>query len=79
MEDKALKNFLKYLLIGFLVAIGGIFFSELCASIFNGLSYDTGVSLGMTMYLCIVVVVCTGLILSRMKGNDNKEDEDETA
>lgn len=57
----------KSLLCGVLVAVGGVLFSSLCGSFFNGLGdYGAGVLLGMGMYLCVVVVTCTGLVLSRL-------------
>lgn len=74
-------SFLKFgkcLLIGIVVAIGGVFFSELCGNFFNGLGdYGTAVVFGIGLYLCIVMVTCTGLILNRLDGekaNDEPSD-----
>lgn len=73
------RSFLKFgkcLLIGILVAIGGVFFSELCGNFFNGLGdYGTAVVFGIGLYLCIVTVTCTGLILNRLDGEKTNDDE----
>ena len=60
------KRFLGYLLLGMAVAAGGVLFSDLCGNLFNGMPYGDAVSLGIGVYLCIVLVVCTGLILSKI-------------
>ncbi len=61
-----MKGILKYLAAGILVALGGMFFSDLTGSLFNGMPYGDAVTLGIGMYLCVVVVVCTGMIISRL-------------
>lgn len=48
------------------MALGGMFFSDLTGSLFNGMPYGDAVTLGIGMYLCVVVVVCTGMIISRL-------------
>lgn len=68
-----MKKIGTYFGIGCVVAIGGMFFSELCGSIFNGMEYGSACVLGMGMYLCIVVVTCTGIILSKISSNANNE------
>ena len=76
--NNSLLKFGKYLLIGIAVAIGGMFFSELCGDFFNGLGdYGSSVVVGIGLYLCIVIVTCTGLILDRLDKDktDNKDDE----
>lgn len=69
--------FIKYLLIGIAVAIGGMFFSALCGDFFNGLGdYGIAAVFGICLYLCIVIVICTGLILNRLDRNkSDKKDE----
>lgn len=73
------RSFLKFgkcLLIGIVVAMGGVFFSELCGNFFNGLGdYGTAVVFGIDLYLCIVTVTCTGLILNRLDGEKTNDDE----
>lgn len=76
--DISLLKFVKYLLIGILVAIGGAFFSELCGDFFNGLgNYGSAVVLGIGLYLCVVITTCTCLILNRLDRDktNNKDDE----
>lgn len=51
--------------IGLAVAFVGLLFSGLCGSWFNGMEYGDAVTLGMGLYLCVVVVTCTGILLAR--------------
>lgn len=67
-----MKKISKYLLFGLLVAMGGLFFAELTGDVFNSMAWGDAVLLGMGMYLCVVVVVCTGLILKKL---DEKKDK----
>ena len=65
MNNKDLLKFGKCLLIGIIVAIGGTFFSDLYGNIFNGsVDYRLSAIFGIGLYLCIVIVTCTGLILT---------------
>lgn len=57
---------IRSLFIGVVVAMGGMFFSDILGNIFNGLEYGHAAVLGMCMYLCVVIVTCTGIILSKM-------------
>ncbi len=66
MDDKSLLRVLRWLALGIAVAVGGLFAATLFAELFNGMEYGDAVCLGMGLYLCIVVVVCTGVILSRL-------------
>ena len=59
------KGILRYVFLGILVALGGMFFSMVVARFAT--SKDTAVSLGIGMYLCIVTVTCTGIVLLRIK------------
>ena len=70
-----MKKIGTYFGIGCVVAIGGMFFSELCGSIFNGMEYGSACVLGMGMYLCVLVVICTGIILSKITSNANNKKE----
>ena len=60
-----------YFAIGCAIAIVGMFFSELCGSIFNGMDYGSACLIGMGMYLCVVIVTCTGIIVSKFPPNSN--------
>lgn len=66
MESATWKNGLRYFLIGIAVAAGGMFFSDLAGGFFNGMPYGDAAALGMGMYLCVVVVTCTGITVSHM-------------
>lgn len=61
-----MKRILKYFAAGIIVAIGGMFFSDLAGIFFNGMAYEGAVALGIGMYLCVVIVTCTGVIVSRL-------------
>ena len=72
-----MKKIGTYFGIGCVVAIIGMFFSELCGSFFNGMEYGSACVLGMGMYLCVVVVTCTGIILSKLGSDANKDNSNE--
>lgn len=59
------KGILRYVFLGILVALGGMFFSMVVARFST--SKDAAVSLGIGMYLCIVTVTCTGMVLMGIK------------
>ena len=59
------KGILRYVFLGVLVALGGMFFSMVVARFAT--SKDAAVSLGIGMYLCIVTVTCTGIVLMGIK------------
>ena len=59
------KGILRYVFLGILVALGGMFFSMVVAR-FATLK-DAAVSLGIGIYLCIVTITCTGIVLLRIK------------
>ena len=56
----------KSVLMGLLVAAGGLLFAELGMDLFNGIPNGGGTAVGVGLYLCFVVVVCTGVILSKI-------------
>ena len=64
-----MKNIGISLLAGILVAFGGLHVSDLVGSIFNGMEYGSACVLGVCLYLCVVVVTCTGIILAKMDQN----------
>ncbi len=59
------KGILRYVFLGVLVALGGMFFSMVVARFAT--SKDAAVSLGIGMYLCIVTITCTGMVLMGIK------------
>lgn len=71
-----MKNFLAYIFIGILVAFLGMVFAGLFASIFNGLDVGSGCATGIGVYLCIVVVVCTGIVSSKIQKAQSSKEKD---
>ena len=65
-----------YFAIGFIVAIIGLFFSALCGEFFNGMEFGSACVLGMGTYLCIVVLTCTGIIVSKLDHKMDKNDSE---
>ena len=61
-----MKKIWQFVLAGIVIAIGGMFFSDLAGDFFNGMDYGSASVLGICMYLCVVVVTCTGAILSKL-------------
>lgn len=59
------KGILRYVFLGILVALGGMFFSMVVARFAT--SKDAAVSLGIGLYLCILTVTCTGIVLMGIK------------
>ena len=68
-----------YFLIGCIVAIGGIIFSDIWGQFFNGMDFGSLCVFGMGIYLCVVVVTCTGIIITKIesKSSGDHSDEDE--
>lgn len=67
MENKAWRTILGYFVIGLAVAFGGMLFSDVCGNFFNGMEYGAACTLGMGIYLCVVVITCTGIIVSHLE------------
>ena len=73
-----MKKIFQFVLLGVVIAIGGLLFSDLTGDFFNGMDYGSAAVLGMCMYLCVVVVTCTGIIVSKLGGSsDSVESHDE--
>ena len=66
-----------YIAIGCVVAIIGMLFSDICGDFFNGMDYGSGCVLGMGMYLCVVVVTCTGIVISKISPKQNEDAADD--
>ena len=74
-----MKKVWTYFAIGCVLAIAGMLVSDICGNFFNCMDYGSACLLGMGMYLCIVVVTCTGIIVSKVtcrKKEDNSEEKD---
>lgn len=66
----------KYILLGIVVAIGGMYVASLTGSLLNGLGeYGFGCILGMCMYLCVVLVTCTGIIVTKLNKHTDSDGE----
>jgi len=72
-----MKKIGSYFIIGCIVAFVGMVFSDICGDFFNGMDYGSACVLGMGMYLCVVVVICTGIIISRFDSKQNEDDANE--
>ena len=69
-----MRTVLKSVLAGLGVVIAGFVFTAVFAGMFNGMSMEAGIAMGVGLFTCFVVVVCTGLILSRLeRGGDGRE------
>lgn len=64
------------ILAGVAVAVGGMFTSDLSANLFNGMDYGSASVLGICMYLCVVVVTCTGIIISKIEGKSHSDEKE---
>lgn len=62
-----MKKVLKYFVIGLVVSFVGVLFSDITGTVFNGMDYGSACAVGMGMYVCIVVIVCTGIIVSKIE------------
>ncbi|MCI9169775.1 MAG: hypothetical protein HFF42_02375 [Lawsonibacter sp.] len=71
-----MKNIWQYVLLGVVVAVGGMFVSDLAGDFFNGMGgYGFGCILGICMYLCVVIVTCTGIIITKLNKDTPSEKE----
>ena len=71
-----MKTMWKYVLIGIGVVIVEWIFLALFSEIFNGLSQEGAVVIGAAFFLAFEMIVCTGLIISKIEKNEkgNKEE-----
>lgn len=72
-----MKEIGKYFVIGCIGALIGMFFSSICGDLFNGMDYGIACVLGIGMYLCVVVITCTGIIVSKISIKLSKEHTEE--
>ena len=70
-----MKKIGAYFAIGLVIAFIGVWVSDVLADIFNGLPYGAGAVLGMGAYLCVVVITCTGIILSKLEEKSDKKEK----
>lgn len=72
-----MKKAAMYFVIALMVAFVGILISDVLGNLFNGMDYGSACAVGMGAYLCAVVVVCTGIIISKIEDNPNKSSDNE--
>lgn len=68
-----MKEIGTYFVMGCVVAIIGMFFSDICGNFFNGMDYGSACVLGIGMYLCVVIVTCTGITISKIDAKSTKD------
>lgn len=72
-----MKQISGFVLLGIVAAAAGLFVSDLFGCFFNGMDYGSASVLGFCAYLCVVVVTCTGVIVSRLdRDRRNKDEQD---
>lgn len=74
-----MKNIWKFFALGIAAAAIGMLLSDLAGDFFNGMDYGSACVLGMGMYLCVVIVTCTGVILTKLdlpSGEDRRRQGD---
>lgn len=64
-----MKKVVSCFAIGCVVAIIGMLFSDICGDFFNGMDYGSACVLGMGLYLCVVIITCTGIIISKIRSS----------
>ena len=62
-----MRNMWKYILAGLCVVIAVWIFLALFSEMFNGLSQEGAVVVGAAFFLAFEMVVCTGLIVSKLE------------
>lgn len=62
-----MRNMWKYILAGLCVVIAEWIFLALFSEMFNGLSQEGAVVVGAAFFLAFEMVVCTGLIISKLE------------
>ncbi len=73
-----MKNIWKYILAGIVTAVVGVYVSDIAGHFFNGLGgYGFGCILCICIYLCIVVVACTGIIIEKIDSKSRKDNSGE--
>lgn len=61
-----MKNIWKYSIIGIIVVLAEWLFVALCESFFDGSSMEVATIIGVGFFLAFELVICTGLIISRL-------------
>ena len=72
-----MKHIWQYMVAGIAAAVGGMLVSDFAGNFFNGMDYGSACVLGMCMYLCVVIVTCTGIIVTKCNKNVHCVDPDQ--
>lgn len=68
-----MKNIGKYILIGLGVVVIEWVFLAFFSEMFNGLSQEGAVVVGSAFFLAFEMVICTGVIVSKIKNKKDTE------
>ena len=70
-----MKNIWKYILVGLgVVAVEWVFLAVFM-EIFNGLTHEGALIVGSAFFIAFEMVVCTGVIVSKIKQKDDSTEE----
>ena len=64
-----MKTIGKYFCWGIFVTIIGMIFAILFANFFDGMDIAGALAVGVGLYLCMVVITCTGIIVSKLEAH----------
>lgn len=70
-----MKKLWQFVVLGIVAAIGGMVFSGFTGNFFSGMDFGSASVLGICMYLCAVVVICTGVIVAKLEENAKNQDK----
>ena len=73
-----MKRIAQFAFLGLVVAGVGLYVSAFTGNFFSGMDFGSASVLGICLYLCVVVVTCTGVIVSKLEesshsGESHKE------
>lgn len=71
-----MKNTWKYILIGLGVVIVEWIFLAVFIELFNGLGQTEGVVIGAAFFLAFEMVICTGVVISKIEQTKEKSGND---
>lgn len=62
-----MKKIGQSIVLGLVVAVVGLVFSAFTGNFFSGMDFGSASVLGICLYLCVVVVTCTGVIVAKLE------------
>lgn len=72
-----MKKIGQSVLLGLVVAGVGLYVSAFAGSFFSGMDFGSASVLGICLYLCVVVVTCTGVIVAKLDEKSPSGEKDE--